>query len=229
MKFMGKFLLFLVIVVPIVVCIITLNSIWNEDTEDDVIQGIDGKNQGTQVVENNNQQEQGNTNVVNPNEEKTYTMGNEEFKSSIGEPTSKIIENATINISVANIYLNPDENSEILDTITKHTIVTTQSFPNGWSRIKSATTASGWVKTENITLPEDTGSISVGTVVGKTGVVNVSSLRVRESASTTAKIKNTLTENTEVKILEASGDSNWYKVQWNSLEGWVSSKYITIK
>lgn len=229
MKFMGKFLLFLVIVVPIVVCIITLNSIWNEDTEDDVIQGIDGKNQGTQVVENNNQQEQGNTNVVNPNEEKTYTMGNEEFESSIGEPTSKIIENATINISVANIYLNPDENSEILDTITKHTIVTTQSFPNGWSRIKSATTASGWVKTENITLPEDTGSISVGTVVGKTGVVNVSSLRVRESASTTAKIKNTLTENTEVKILEASGDSNWYKVQWNSLEGWVSSKYITIK
>lgn len=229
MKFMGKFLLFLVIVVPIVVCIITLNSIWNEDTEDDVIQGIDGKNQGTQVVENNNQQEQGNTNVVNPNEEKTYTMGNEEFKSSIGEPTSKIIENATINISVANIYLNPDENSQILDTITKHTIVTTQSFPNGWSRIKSATTASGWVKTENITLPEDTGSISVGTVVGKTGVVNVSSLRVRESASTTAKIKNTLTENTEVKILEASGDSNWYKVQWNSLEGWVSSKYITIK
>lgn len=229
MKFMGKFLLFLVIVVPIVVCIITLNSIWNEDTEDDVIQGIDGKNQGTQVVENNNQQEQGNTNVVNPNEEKTYTMGNEEFKSSIGEPTSKIIENATINISVANIYLNPDENSEILDTITKHTIVTTQSFPNGWSRIKSATTASGWVKTENITLPEDTGKISVGTVVGKTGVVNVSSLRVRESASTTAKIKNTLTENTEVKILEASGDSNWYKVQWNSLEGWVSSKYITIK
>ena len=229
MKFMGKFLLFLVIVVPIVVCIITLNSIWNEDTEDDVIQGIDGKNQGTQVVENNNQQEQGNTNVVNPNAEKTYTMGNEEFKSSIGEPTSKIIENATINISVANIYLNPDENSEILDTITKHTIVTTQSFPNGWSRIKSATTASGWVKTENITLPEDTGSISVGTVLGKTGVVNVSSLRVRESASTTAKIKNTLTENTEVKILEASGDSNWYKVQWNSLEGWVSSKYITIK
>ena len=229
MKFMGKFLLFLVIVVPIVVCIITLNSIWNEDTEDDVIQGIDGKNQGTQVVENNNQQEQGNTNVVNPNAAKTYTMVNEEFKSSIGEPTSKIIENATINISVANIYLNPDENSEILDTITKHTIVTTQSFPNGWSRIKSATTASGWVKTENITLPEDTGSISVGTVVGKTGVVNVSSLRVRESASTTAKIKNTLTENTEVKILEASGDSNWYKVQWNSLEGWVSSKYITIK
>ncbi len=228
MKFMGKFLLFLVIVVPIVVCIITLNSIWDEGTED-VIQGVDGKNQGTQVAEKNNQQQQGNTNVANSNEEKAYTMGNEEFKSSIGAPTSKIIENATINISVANIYLNPDENSEILDTITKHTIVTTQSFPNGWSRIKSATTASGWVKTENITLPEDTGSISVGTVVGKTGVVNVSSLRVRESASTTAKIKNTLTENTEVKILEASGDSNWYKVQWNSLEGWVSSKYITIK
>lgn len=228
MKFMGKFLLFLVIVVPIVVCIITLNSIWDEGTED-VIQGVDGKNQGTQVAEKNNQQQQGNTNVANSNEEKAYTMGNEEFKSSIGAPTSKIIENATINISVANIYLNPDENSEILDTITKHTIVTTQSFPNGWSRIKSATTASGWVKTENITLPEDTGSISVGTVVGKTGVVNVSSLNVRESASITAKIKNTLTENTEVKILEASGDSNWYKVQWNSLEGWVSSKYITIK
>ncbi len=226
MKFMSKFLLFLVIVVPIVVCVITLNNIWDDDTND-LLYGIDNaddKNSSVEVGKNENE------NVIsNSTEEKTYTMGDEEFKSSIGEPTSKIIENATINISVANIYLNPDETSEILDTITKHTIVTTQSFPNGWSRIKSATTASGWVKTENITLPDDTDSISVGTLVGKTGVVNVSSLNVRASASTNAKIKNTLTENTEVKILETSGDSNWYKVQWNSLEGWVSSKYITIK
>lgn len=226
MKFMGKFLLFLVIVVPIVVCVITLNNIWDDDSED-LLYGVDDATEKGSLAQSG---ENGNDNEVsNTIEEKTYTMGDEEFKSSIGEPTSKIIENATINISVANIYLNPDETSEILDTITKHTIVTTQSFPNGWSRIKSATTASGWVKTENITLPEDAGRVLVGTLVGKTGVVNVSSLNVRASASTAAKIKNTLTENTEVKILETSGDSNWYKVQWNSLEGWVSSKYITIK
>lgn len=220
MKFMGKFLLFLVIVVPIVVCVITLNNIWDEG-EEEIIEGIDNETNNTVIVDD---QETDEPEIL----EETYTIGDEEFKSSIGAPTSKIVENATINISVANIYLNPDENSEVLDTINKHTIVTTQSFPNGWSRIKSSTNVSGWVRTENITLPEESGSVSVGSVVGKTGKVIATSLNVRESASTTGKIKNRLTENTEVKILEVSGDNEWYKVQWQSLEGWVSSKYISI-
>ncbi|MBQ9267708.1 MAG: SH3 domain-containing protein [Clostridia bacterium] len=226
MKFLGKFCLFLVIVVPIIICFVTLNNIWKED-DTGVIKGVDSESNNV-IAGNDVTNENGGTTTPQVTEQ-TYQMGSEEFKSAIGAPTSKIIEGATINISVANVYLNPDENSEVVDTITKHTVVTTQSFPDGWSRIKSSSTVSGWVRTENITLPADSGDVSVGSVVGRSGKVNVTSLNVRASASTTATIKNTLTENTEVKILEISGDGNWYRVQWQSLEGWVSSKYITLQ
>ena len=77
-------------------------------------------------------------------------------------------------------------------------------------------------------MPSDNSNVSVGSVVGKYGKVNVTSLNVRASASTSATIKDTLTEKTEVKILEMSGDGKWYKVQWNSLQGWVASQYITV-
>ncbi len=220
---MKKFFLFLIIVVPIVVCVITLNNIWSEDGDPTFYEDDDKQN--NQDDNPNNPDDT----IVEPPKEETYQIGDEEFKSNIGGPISKIVENATINISVANVYLNPDENSEVLDTITKHTVVTTQAFPNGWSRIKSASSASGWVRTENITLPEDSGDVTVGTALGRTGVVNVTSLNVRASASTTATIKDRLTEGTEVKILEVSDDKSWYKVQWQTLEGWVSSQYITLK
>lgn len=221
---MKKFFLFLVIVVPIVSCVIALNNIWSDDDEPTFYEDNDKQNNASNTDPNDST-----TNPTEPPKEETYQMGDEEFKSTIGGPISKIVENATINISVANVYLNPDENSEVLDTVTKHTVVTTQAFPNGWSRIKSASSASGWVRTDNITLPDNSGDVSVGTALGRTGVVNVTSLNVRASASTTASIKDRLTEGTEVKILEVSGDSSWYKVQWQTLEGWVSSQYITLK
>lgn len=224
MKLMGKLFLVLVIVVPICICFIMLNNIWKED-DTAVLSNID--NGKTNVSADETETKIPDDDVTNI-EEKIYQMGSEEFKSSIGAPTSKIVEGATINISVANVYLNPDEKSEIVDTITKHTVVTTQSFPNGWSRIKSST-VSGWVKTENVSLPDNNTNVSVGSVIGKTGKVNVTSLNVRASASTTATIKDTLTENTEVKILEVSGDNSWYRIKWNTLEGWVSSKYITLQ
>lgn len=225
MKILGRVFLFLVIVVPIIICFAMLNDIWKEP---DTVTSAGNSTVIEKAVEGSDNANENTNDEPKVAIEETYQMGSEEFKSSIGAPTSKIVEGATINISVANVYLNPDENSEIVDTIKKHDVVTTQSFPNGWSRIKSTTSASGWVRTENITLPDSSTSVSVGSVVGKIGKVNVTSLNVRTSASTNATIKDRLTENTQVKILEVSGDNIWYRVQWNSLQGWVASKYITI-
>ncbi len=222
-KFLGKLLLFVAIILPIVICFFMLNDIWKDQDSEVAVK------EKTSVDSNVSQETKENTeNNINEIVNQNYKMGSDEFTSTIGAPTSKIVEGAKINVSVANIYLNPDEKSEIVDTIEKHTVVTTQAFPNGWSRIKSAK-ASGWVRTENISLPENNENVSVGSVVGRIGKVNVSSLNVRASASTTATIKNTLTENTEVKIFEISQDGKWYRIQWNSLDGWVSSQYITLQ
>ena len=223
MRFFSKIFLILVIIVPIIICFAALNDIWKDDG-DEVLTDLENET----AINDTTTKTNNTPNTSEGESSSTYQMGSEEFKSSIGAPTSKIVEGATVNVSVANVYLDPSETSEIVDTIAKHTVVTTQSFPNGWSRIKSST-VSGWVKSEYISLPDTGSNVAVGSVIGKMGTVNVTSLNVRASASTTATIKNTLTENTEVRILGVSGDNDWYRIQWNTLEGWVSSKYITIK
>ena len=156
-------------------------------------------------------------------------MQGEKYISTIGNPVGKIVMGGEINISVANVYLEADETSEVVDTITKHSIVTSQAYPGGWSRIKSDN-VSGWMKTDHITLPEDSGDVNIGSVIGRIGTVNVDSLNVREKASTNAKKITSLIDGTDVTILAISEDGEWYQVKINSkTQGWVAKKYLTIK
>ncbi|UII25986.1 N-acetylmuramoyl-L-alanine amidase [Fulvivirga maritima] len=62
---------------------------------------------------------------------------------------------------------------------------------------------------------------------GESGVVSASMLNIRAGAGTNFdKVAQPLIRNTEVEILEESGD--WYKVK-TSIEGWVSKDFIEIK
>ena len=220
MKIWGKLVLFLIIAVPIIVGYNMIVSIWKDD---------DGE-----IIETNNggTDEQSTTpekvveDITGYVEEQTQTMAGETFTSSIGNPIGKIVEGATIAISVANVYEETDENSTVLARLEKHTVVTTQAYPEGWTRIKNSN-VSGWVRTENIELPDESGDTSLGSAVGRTGIVTVDGLRIRSQASTSGSILNTLLENTEVVIAEVSGD--WYKIKYKNTEGWVSSNYIKIK
>lgn len=216
MKFFGKIIILLFIVVPVIVCWKYVYNIWNEEEDVTAKTGYTGEidpnsNENSEVEDNINE-------VINE-------MGGEEYTSTIGNPTSKIIENAKVSISVASVYRDADEESEVVTTLGKNTIITILNYPEGWSRIKTDK-VSGWMRTKNIEIPSDIGDMTIGTVVGRTGIVNVTSLNVRETASTTAKVLDRLSLGTDVKILELSGD--WYRIKWNYLEGWVAKQYIDI-
>lgn len=223
----GLAVTILIIVVPIVWCCISLVNI-NKDYENNIDEMQSMTDNINDIVDNNfvnNVPSSGENNTSGD----TYqgSMGGESYETSIGTPIGKIVEGATINIAVANVYSNPDENSTILGTINKNTSVTVHDFPNGWSRIKVGE-LSGWTRTEYITKPDDIGDVSIGTVIGKTAIIDAESLNVRE-APVNGKIIERLTRDTEVKILEVNDDSTWYKVQWRTTYGWISAEYAKVQ
>lgn len=59
------------------------------------------------------------------------------------------------------------------------------------------------------------------------GTVNTSALRLRESASTDSTILATVSEGENVIVLAAAGN-NWYKVDYQSVEGYMSGEYLTV-
>lgn len=224
MKYIEKLIIVLIIVAPIIWAYVALQPYMEKDdlVEDIVSEGIKNEDplQTDKTIINNDKD------VV---KEYEGEMEGEKYKSTIGNPIGKIIAGGEINISVANIYLDADENSEVVDTLTKHTIVTAQTYPGGWSRIKNDK-VSGWMKSEHITLPEEVDNVVIGSVIGRKGTVNVDSLNVRQSASKTAKKVTSLIGGTEVTILAISKDGEWYQVQINSKsDGWVAKDYLTVK
>lgn len=221
MKHIEKLIIILIIIAPIVWGYISLKPYIEED---DIVEDIVSESIGENIVSNYE-------NEIDPPliEEYKGVIQGEEYISTIGNPVGKIVMGAEINISVANVYLEPNENSEVVDTLTKHSIVTTHAYPGGWSRIKSEK-VSGWMRTEHITLPPDIGDVNIGSVIGRIGTVNVDSLNVREKASANAKKITSIIDGTDVTILAISDDGEWYQVKINSkTEGWVAKKYLTIK
>lgn len=226
MKIVWKILVVLIIVVPIVMCWKTLQQVW-EDTED--FGGSGDNNTQISAEDLARMQEQ------IKNEENKMTV-----ESELGDgvpyvvngitPTSKVYENAEIAISLANIYKEHDETSEVLGKLEKGAHITVQNYDNGWSRVTNYTT-SGWMKTANIKFPEVEGNMELVTPSNsetKTGTVKVSdSLNVRAEASKTAAKIGSLTNGQKVTILDDS-ETGWYKIKVDALTGWVSADYVTI-
>lgn len=59
------------------------------------------------------------------------------------------------------------------------------------------------------------------------GTVNADALRLRESASTDSTILATASKGDSVIILENAGN-NWYKVDYKSVQGYMSGEYLTV-
>lgn len=223
----GLIVTVLIIVAPIVWCCISLIN-TNKEFEDNINQLQDMEKDINGVIDNDIANHTGSgDNHLSGDKNYSGSIGGESFESTIGAPIGKIIEGATVNVGVANVYADPNETSSIMGTVTKNTEVTSQDYPGGWSRVKVGE-LSGWIKTEYITKPDTANNSTIGTVIGKTAIVNVESLNVREKP-VTGNIITTFTQNTEVKILQVSEDNSWYQVQWRTTLGWVSSQYVTVQ
>ena len=221
MKYFGKILIVLAIVVPIIYCWKTLQTVWEDD---EFAYSGDYVGESSKDLEEVEQ-------LIN-NEEQKVTASNlgdgVEYDITGINITSKVYENAEVAISLANVYEEHNENSKVLGKLEKGSLITIQNYDNGWSTVTNYT-LSGWMKTENIKLPEDeTNMVLTPTDGTKLGTVKVNdSLNVRASASTSAEVIKSLTNGTIVTILETS--NGWHKVKVDGVEGWVSADYIVIQ
>lgn len=64
------------------------------------------------------------------------------------------------------------------------------------------------------------------TVVNKTGIINVETAKVREEASSTAKVTEFLDYNDKVTIVAEDGE--WYKITSSKASGYVNKRLITL-
>lgn len=224
MKIFWRVLVVLVIAVPIFLCCKALQSVWQEDElafsgdSNDKLPSLSGDLQHMQQIISD--------------EENKITANNlgdgVEYDITGLNIASKVYENAEVAISLANVYKDHDETSEVLGKLEKGSLITIQKYDNGWSTVTNYT-LSGWMKTENIKLPETDKNMTLVTEGNyKTGTVKVDdALNVRESASTTATVLKKLTNGTTVSILEEK--DGWYKVKVEDVTGWVSADYVTVK
>lgn len=225
MKILGKFILFLAIIIPITICFVTLNKVWDEDSEYnknvDVINPIE---QGEKTSGDNNSAQSGEIDISGENVE-YGEMAGEKYVSTIGKPISKLYTDASISVGVANVYEEANETSKIVGTIEKSAVITAQKYPTGWTRVMKDG-LSGWMRTDNISFPEGNTALNTDTPVGKTGKVKADVLRMRASASSSANIITTI-PNGAVLTIKDSKDG-WYKVTYASSTGWVSASYVDL-
>lgn len=219
MKIFWKVVIVVIIVVPIIVCWKTLQTVWDDDEL--VTSGDDySYRSGEQLQQIKNLIDEEDNKVTASN------LGDGvEYDVTGINIISKVYENAEVAISLANVYKDHDESSEVLGKLEKGSLITIQKYDNGWSTVTNYT-LSGWMKTENIKLPETESNMTLATSGDtRTGTVKVSdSLNMRETASTSAKVLKRLTNGTTVTILESS--NGWYKIKVSGTTGWVKSDYI---
>lgn len=229
MKIVVKIVIVLIVAVPIYMCWKTLQTVWDEPENQDVV----STNTETSTTSSGDSLKQ----VENLIKEE----GNRVTASNLGDNVeydvtginiiSKVYDNAEVAIGMANIYEEHNENSKIVGKLEKGQKITVQNYDNGWSTVTNYT-YSGWMKTSNIKLPSsDSNMVIVQTPEdgGKLGTVKVEdNLRVRASASKSAEVIGALNNGTVVTILDDS-TSGWYKIKYNNSTGWVSADYVTVK
>lgn len=223
MKGLEKFFLIAIFVVPIVVCTIVLRNIWSDDTDENK----DSENDGNSIIVDISDPYVDTESGESEESGEILQMGGESFENKLGDPISKIYEDATISAAVTNIYSESNETSEIVGKLEKYTTVTAQKFEQGWSRVTgndaSGIKISGWTKTTNVSYP-DNSNLTTSTNT-KTGVVTAEPyLNVRLNPNTSATILTKVDKGVTVTIEDSA--SGWYKITVNGVTGWVSADYV---
>ena len=226
MKGLERIILIAVFVVPIVICVMILKSIWAEEPE--IFQEDDLTNKVTVTIDPPDS-ETSYTDILSGDPVINVVDGDNKSGENATRPEqiSKLYTDAEIKSVLADVYSTTDVTSERIGTIEKYTKVTAQKYSGGWSQVtgidSKGVNISGWVKTDNISFPED-GNLNVKPSKG-TGVVTAEPyLNVRLSPSTTAEIIAKIEKGKTVVIEEST--NGWHKVTVDGRTGWVSSDFV---
>lgn len=140
-------------------------------------------------------------------------------------------------ISTANslrVRSSASTNSSILGSVSKGQSLSVISYSNGWYKI-NYNNSTGYVsgnyvqKLTGSTSNQVEKTTSVITPTSSTAssyIVQASSLNVRASDSTTARVIGSVKKNEKITVL--SNSNGWAKITYNNTTGYVSSNYITL-
>ena len=226
MKGFEKIILVAVFVVPIVICVLILKSIWAEEPEP-IVDDTENKisvSISDEVVPPDDILSSGDTEID--------VIGNQTSSSGEGtsnkpEQISKLYTDAEIKAVLADVYTTTDVTSERVGTIEKYTKVTAQKYSGGWSQVTGVDSKginiSGWVKTDNISFPSD-GDLNITPTKGYGIVTAEPYLNIRLSPSASANKIGEVKKGEKVTIEESV--NGWHKITVNGVTGWVSSDYV---
>jgi mannosyl-glycoprotein endo-beta-N-acetylglucosaminidase len=118
--------------------------------------------------------------------------------------------------SVLNVRVGPSVNTNIVTTLNNGTKVNVLSETNGWSKV-NVDGKTGYVSSTYLITKQENS-------IKYVSINPSSSLNVRESASTKAKVLTKLKQNTKVEVVSES--NGWSKIKVNGINGYVASEYI---
>jgi N-acetylmuramoyl-L-alanine amidase len=140
-----------------------------------------------------------------------------------------------VNATNLNIRENPSTSATVIGQIPDKNKIDIIEESNGWYKV-AYNGKTGWVyasyvkiveepKQEVQNTPDKTVTSQEG--ASKIGIINASSLNMRESANTSSRVIEQIPEGGKVSIIIESG--NWYKAQYNGKNGWLYASYVSIR
>ncbi|WP_419961307.1 N-acetylmuramoyl-L-alanine amidase [Psychrobacillus sp. BM2] len=139
----------------------------------------------------------------------------------IGDSTGKVLTTSPD----LNIRSKPTSSSTIIGMVSQNTELQTYGLYDGWYLVKVGNIP-GYISasyTKDATIPEDTGSDSLGDVIGK---VTAASLNVRSGPGATYASVGSLTKGKIVTVESLNG--SWAKVKYSGGQGYVSKIYLKL-
>ncbi|WP_462405932.1 SH3 domain-containing protein [Gracilibacillus sp. Marseille-QA3620] len=129
-----------------------------------------------------------------------------------------------VTVSSLNVREKATTSSKVIGSVKKNAALTLLKKSGTWGQVKLSNGKTGWVSMKYLTTKKpSTPASNLGTYY-----VTVSSLNVREKATTSSKVIGSVKKNASLTLLKKSGSWGQVKLS-NGKKGWVSTKYLTTK
>ena len=123
-----------------------------------------------------------------------------------------------------NVRSEASEESEIVGKLYNHSAGTWLGKEGDWYKIESGS-VTGYVKGEYVVTGQ--AAVTLAAEVGiRTAVVNTTTLKIREEASTESKVLGMVGNQDSMTVVEETDE--WVKVQIEEGDGWVSKEYVDV-
>lgn len=126
--------------------------------------------------------------------------------------------------SFVNVRSMPDEDSEVVGKLYNHSAGTWLGKEGDWYKIESGS-VTGYVKGEYVVTGQ--AAVKLAEEVGvRTAVVNTTTLKIREEASTESTVLGMVGMSDSMTVVEETDE--WVKVQIEEGDGWVSKEFVDV-